>query len=119
MKGSCHCGTVRFEVARPPEQVTECNCSLCRRLGGLFAYYPLEDFRIESGADNLGDYIQGDRMLTTRFCRTCASVTHWEGMPGTEAGPDGRNPRVGVNTRMLEDFDPGSVPLRKVDGASF
>ena len=32
--GSCLCGRVRFEVARPVPNLYRCHCSLCRRQGG-------------------------------------------------------------------------------------
>ena len=32
--GSCHCGTVRFEIESDEiTKVTECNCSICRHCG--------------------------------------------------------------------------------------
>jgi hypothetical protein len=34
-KGSCHCGSVRFEVRTAVEPAARCNCSLCRRKGAL------------------------------------------------------------------------------------
>ena len=40
VSASCHCGSVRLEVDTPPSEVTECNCSICRRYGVLWAYYP-------------------------------------------------------------------------------
>ena len=30
---------VSLEIDSPPEEVTECNCSMCRRYGVLWAYY--------------------------------------------------------------------------------
>ena len=38
MRGACHCEAVRFEIAEPPEWVLDCNCTLCRRYGALWAY---------------------------------------------------------------------------------
>ena len=119
MRGSCHCGAVTLEVDQPPAEVTECNCSLCRRLGALFAYYPPEQFRILTGADALTGYVQGDRTLSTHHCTICGCTTHWEQLPGSEAFPGGAQPRVGVNARLLEGFDRDGVSIRKVDGASF
>lgn len=35
LKGSCHCGAVRFEVAAPhPYPFLLCYCSICRKTGG-------------------------------------------------------------------------------------
>ena len=39
LEGACHCGAVRFTIPAAPESVTDCNCSICRRLGTLWAYY--------------------------------------------------------------------------------
>ena len=33
-KGSCHCGAVRMTLPETPTVATDCNCSLCRRIGG-------------------------------------------------------------------------------------
>ncbi len=34
-EGSCHCGNIAFEVDGEFKQGVDCNCSLCRRRGGL------------------------------------------------------------------------------------
>lgn len=40
---ACHCGAAALTVPSAPADVTECNCSICRRLGARWAYYnPLE-----------------------------------------------------------------------------
>ena len=38
IKAACHCGAVRFELEAPPAWVLDCNCTLCRRYGALWAY---------------------------------------------------------------------------------
>jgi hypothetical protein len=119
MKGSCHCGAVRFEVNSAPAELSECNCSLCRRIGGLWAYYSLKAFRLTSDRETLVSYIQGDRTIANFHCRTCGCTSHWEGLSGSGAEPGGERPRVGVNMRLVEDLDLEAIPLRKVDGASF
>ncbi len=47
VSGSCHCGQVRVEATRAPDEVTHCNCSICKRLGALWAYYHPDEVRIE------------------------------------------------------------------------
>ena len=68
IEASCHCGAVRIEVEVPPAQLTACNCSLCRRLGTLWAYYRPDQVRIMQGAGTTVPYIQGDRTLAVHHC---------------------------------------------------
>src|SRR6478752_7104671 len=37
-EGSCHCGKIAFEVEGEFGEAIDCNCSLCRRRGGLLAF---------------------------------------------------------------------------------
>lgn len=108
--GSCHCGAVTIELPSMPEMATSCNCSMCRRLAGLWAYYEFGTVRIAGHPENTQDYVQGDRTLRTIRCATCGCVTHWEPLP-PEPGA-----RHGVN---LRNFDPKileSVRVRRFDG---
>lgn len=111
LTGSCHCGAVRIEIPRRPRTLTSCNCSICRRLGGLWAYYKMPEVRIVHAANATSGYIWGDRTLRLVRCRRCGCVTHWEPLQrGSE--------RMGVNIR---NFDPGvvkSARIRHLDGAS-
>lgn len=111
LEGSCHCGAVRLTLPSMPELATKCNCSLCRRVSGLWAYYPFGTVRIEGHPENTADYVWGDKSLRTVRCKHCGSVTHWEPIDG-ELGA-----RHGVN---LNNFDPRlqkSVHVRHFDGA--
>lgn len=38
LKGTCHCGAVRWTFEAPLESITACNCTTCRRYGALWAY---------------------------------------------------------------------------------
>jgi hypothetical protein len=111
-RGRCHCGAVRITVPAPPEQVTRCNCSLCRKTGWIGGYWHPDAVTIEAKPDALNPYVQGDRMITTWHCKTCGSHTHWT--PIT-ASPD----RMGVNMRMFESRDWQHLPVLEVDGARF
>ena len=110
IQGSCHCGAVNLSVPARPVTITDCNCSICRRLGALWAYYPTDEVVIE-GLEATGRYIQGDATLSTYHCKTCGCTTHWQGL-GQYAH------RMGINARL---FDPAIVDhatVRKYDGAS-
>jgi len=108
-QGSCHCGAVTLDLTDDPVEVAECNCSICRRVAGLWHYCAPDRLSV---AGALEGYVQGDRTLTTWRCAACGNVTHW-----TALDPD--YGKVGVNLRM---FDPDlwqDLPRRQVDGASY
>lgn len=111
MRGSCHCGKVEIEVARPPEWVGSCNCSICLKLASLMAYYHPDEVTIASTGET-DTYIWGDKCIAMHHCRTCGCFTHWEGLiPDLD--------RMGVNARMFDSLDLDSVEIRKIDGASY
>ena len=111
IEASCHCGAVRIELEAPPAQLTSCNCSLCRRLGTLWAYYCPDQVRITKGAGTTVPYVQGDRTLAVHHCATCGCITHWQ---STDKGnPD----RMAVNARLIEERDVEGVRVRRFDGA--
>jgi hypothetical protein len=110
VRGACHCTAVRFTVEPDPVWVNDCNCSICRRYGALWAYTLKGEASILQGADATETYIWGDRELAFHRCRTCGCVTHHVALEN--AG------RVrGVNARLLVGFDPKSVRIRRTDNA--
>ena len=109
IEASCHCGAVRFQVAHPLETVTDCNCSICRRLGALWAYYDPAEVEISAEEGVVGNYAWGDRMLTFHHCRTCGCTTHWT--------PIKKVPRMGVNARLFEPQVRAAAKVRRLDGA--
>lgn len=107
--GSCHCGAVKLVLRGNPSDAGDCNCSLCRRTGGLWHHTAPETVTIEGAGVA---YRQGDCMLDTWHCATCGCTTHW-----TSVDPDYL--RMAVNLRM---FDPElwqNLPRRLIDGASY
>jgi hypothetical protein len=111
LEGSCHCGAVKLRLPAMPEKGTRCNCSICRRLGAVFAYFEFGTVQIEGHPANTQEYIQGDRTLRTVRCRTCGCVTHWEPLDAA------KHPQHGVN---LNNFPPAlleRVNVRRFDGA--
>lgn len=111
LHGSCHCGSVRLTLPAPPETATSCNCSLCRRAGGIWAYYALGTVLVEGHPEHTESYIWGDRTLRNVRCRNCGIVTHWEPL---EPEPGARH---GVNLRNFEPELLASVVVRRFDGA--
>jgi hypothetical protein len=108
---SCHCGAVRVEIPYQPETVTNCNCSICRRLGALWAFYPIDEVRIEFPHNATETYVWGQG--TRRFvrCRTCGCTTHVYPVSPKPAS------KVEVNARLFEPAVLGDFRIRLFDGA--
>lgn len=111
VKASCHCGAVEFQVARKPRVLCDCNCSICRRYGTLWAYYTHRTFRVLRGRRRLKHYMWGDRMLKFFRCGTCGCVTHYE---LAQRRPDST---VGVNANLMDPKAVAGARIRRFDGA--
>ena len=111
VEGSCHCGNIRFTVSSRPDWLTDCNCSICRRIGALWAHFPLEDVAIEASPDATIEYVQGDKTLATHSCKTCGCTTHWLPVEPAESN------RMAVNFRMCDPVDVADIRVRRFDGA--
>jgi len=76
VEATCHCGAVRLEAPKPPQEVEvkECNCSICRRTGAVLAYYSPKDVRVSGATDT---YMWGDRDIEFHRCKVCGNFTHW------------------------------------------
>ena len=112
LSATCHCGAVRVDIPRRPRRLTNCNCSICRRYGTLWAYYKASEVKVVGEAGATTSYVWGDRMLRFVRCATCGCVMAWEPIGASTTG------RMGVNAR---NFDPdllGAVHIRRLDGAS-
>ena len=111
ISATCHCGAVHVEIPFAPEAVTLCNCSICRRLGALWAFYPVGSVRIASEPGSTEHYTWAEK--TRRFvrCRTCGCTTHVEpAIPQAES-------KVEVNVRIFEPAEIGPFRIRLFDGA--
>jgi len=107
---SCHCGAIRLEIERAPETVTDCNCSICRRYGVLWAYYRPVQVQIVASSDATDIYMWDDRSIEFHRCRVCGCVTHW-------APVDRGRDRMGVNARRMPFEVVAAARVRKLDGA--
>ncbi len=90
----CDCGAVRLEVDQAPEELNDCQCDWCQRLGALWAYYPTDQVRLvcEPGATSI--YQRAARRLEFHRCNVCGLTTHWSPVDPTR-------PRMGVNARLM------------------
>jgi hypothetical protein len=110
--GSCHCGAVAYTVELDTDQALKCNCSICSKLGAVWAFAPKAKFTLAEGAGEQGDYQFYKKNLHHRFCTECGVEAYAEG-----TGPDG-SPMVGINLRCVEGIDVDSLSPRAWDGRS-
>jgi hypothetical protein len=108
-ESTCVCGAVRLEIRRAPQEVTDCNCSLCRRYGVLWAYYSLKDVRVTGGATEF--YARGERGAEFHRCKACGCVTHYVLVDKTRD-------RIAVNARLLAPEVLAAARVRPFDGAA-
>ena len=110
-RGTCHCGAVTVEVPSAPPQVTSCNCSICRRLGTLWAYYETAQVTITGVT---GTYRWGDKTIDFHHCTNCGCPTHWSPLEGQREEAT----RMGINARLLAPEVLAAARVRRLDGAS-
>lgn len=111
IEASCHCGAVRFTIAERPKRLTSCNCSLCHRLGTLWAYYSPTQVTIIADTAAIIAYVQGEKTLKMLHCFTCGCTTHWRSVDETAD-------RMAVNARLMPPAEIANVPVRRFDGAA-
>ena len=109
-------GQTQFEVGEAPASVTRCTCSLCSKRGALWAYYTPAQFRLTSPPENVATYLWGSRTVKHHFCAGCGCGTYSESPDWSSGKPDFDNPKVGVNSRLFDDFDLDAVPVTVIDG---
>lgn len=108
MEGRCHRGAVTIAVPDAPAELTNCNCSLCRRYGVLWAYWPRAAITVSGLTDT---YVWGRRALAFHRCTSCGCVTHGSGLrPEIRKGA--------VNARLLDGFPFPDAHDVLLDGAS-
>jgi hypothetical protein len=110
--GSCHCGSVAFEVEGTLEKAVSCNCSICRRKGSLLWFVPRAQLRLTTPEKNASAYTFNRHLIKHRFCPNCGMHPYAEGIDtnGTRT--------AAINIRCLDGIDLASVPVTEFDGRS-
>lgn len=110
LKGSCHCGAVKFEVNTPVSPAA-LQCSLCRRKGALMTPpFTADQLTIKQGEDALTLYQFNTRVAKHFFCKHCGIY------PFHQTRKDPKLWRVNIG--CLEGVDPYTLDAGLSDGAS-
>jgi hypothetical protein len=112
LRATCHCGDVQIEVSEMPDSLTQCNCSICRRYGALWAYFTIDSATVTHAKHATSVYIWNDKDIEFVHCKTCGCLTHYEDTDKTGSY------RVAVNARMMDPLIIEEIGIRVFDGAS-
>jgi len=113
LTAKCHCGSVEVNIPRRPRTIANCNCSLCRRYGVLWAYFRAAIVQIKAEPGATQAYGWGRKSLRFVRCSNCGCVVNWERIvPAPER-------KMGVNARLFEPDQLGPVRIVLLDGASW
>jgi hypothetical protein len=108
IEASCACGAVQLKISRTPDEVTDCNCTLCRRYGVLWAYLSPKDVHVTKDATDI--YMRDPRTIEFHRCKHCGCITHW-------AAVDKTRDHMGVNARLMAPEILSQLRVRHLDGA--
>lgn len=109
IKATCHCGNIVITAEKMLDSVTSCNCSMCYRIGALWAYYTSDQVVIKENS-NTSVYQWGNKLRQYHSCSICGCTTHYK-----QKRDDGSN-RVAINTRMAKPEHFKAVNIRYFDG---
>ncbi|MCZ7563311.1 MAG: GFA family protein [Burkholderiales bacterium] len=112
IRGSCLCGSVRYEVRGRLGRISHCHCSMCRKAHGAafgtYASVRREDFVWLSGADAVVAY-RSSPAVTRTFCGRCGATLQFI----DDTHPDALDFTLGTL-----DEDPGARPALHIFVAS-
>ena len=117
LTGHCHCKRNAFEITGElPEKLTRCTCSFCSKRGLLYAYYKPAQFKVtEASSDSI--YRWQSKMVAHHFCSACGCSLYADSPDFKPDGTwDGTTRRIGVNARLLDNFEAADWPVTVIDG---
>jgi hypothetical protein len=87
LRGSCHCGGVRFELPDGLEPATFCHCTTCKKISGgvgtANARVRSDAIRLVAGEDLIRTYHPAEGSAKS-FCSVCGSNLFGGGWPESE-----------------------------------
>lgn len=108
-KGSCHCGTIKFQIDTEIESLKTCDCSFCKKKNATMLSVHKDNFKLLAGEQHLALYQWNMKIAKHHFCKICGIYTfhHTRSMPGI----------MGINANCLDDVDLSQIPTSQVQGS--
>lgn len=112
MNVECHCKNIKITISELSQELTSCNCSICRRYSSLRGYYHPEQVNVEIGDAEYCGYLWNDKCIEFIHCSNCGCVTHYQTLQ------DDPSPRIAVNFRMAASDAIEGINIRYFNGAA-
>lgn len=107
-QGACHCNAVQFEIESNFQELTICDCSICRKKNALMVKVHESAMHIIAGTEYLTSYQFHTNTAVHYFCRICGIYPFHQ----KRVTPD----YYGVNVFCLQGFDETGIPVRATIG---
>jgi hypothetical protein len=117
LKLTCLCGQVRIEVAKRPDFINACNCTLCCKSGARWSYFHPSEVSVEGATRAYSREDKDDRAADIHFCGRCVSTTHFT-LTQSAISKFG-NVQTGVNMLLADESDLIGLELRYPDGRAW
>lgn len=114
---SCLCGAVRIDIAKRPDFINACNCTLCAKSGAHWAYLHPDDARVDGATNAYRRRDKEDPAAEVHFCARCGSTTHFVLTESAIARYG--NVQMGVNMLLADEGDLAGIELRFPDGRAW
>jgi hypothetical protein len=111
--GTCHCQKISIALPNAPPFLYDCNCSLCRKSGGLWGYFKLDQISITGVAASYRRHDREPAKGAMHFCGDCGSTIGW--LPDQS----GDGAIAVVNMRLFDPIDLNGILLEFPDGANW
>ena len=109
--GSCHCGDNKFEALVDASAGSQCNCTVCTKLGVTTAIVKPAAFKLLTDPSKLATYSRMPEIANRYFCARCHVLIY-----GAGNIPEIGGEFVSVPLNALDDVDLGEVSLSHWDG---
>jgi len=107
--GNCHCGAVQFKVTTHVQELTTCNCSICKRKNAQMFKVHENELELLAGAESLTEYQFHTKTARHFFCKICGIYPFHR----KRVTPD----YFGINVSCLTDFHADGLAIRETNGS--
>ncbi len=115
MEITCHCENISLEFNKEIDEIeslTECNCTICRRIGALWFGFEPSDVVITSKTEPTVAYLRSAGELAFHHCPKCGCTTHYETTEKCSIN------KIAINGRLLDMKNRAKIKVNKFDGAT-